>query len=858
MSLRLVFLFWVVILTFLSESAEGGEKRSEPEKSPRTDRYGDPLPRGAVARLGSMRLREEDRVGALAFSPDEKILASGGSRIHLWDPLTGKQIRIFGDKDTAGVSSLLFSPDGKTLVSLGDYQVLFRDGSHHSDEEIPLTKVHLWDVATGKHRLALAGHDRYVASAAFTPDGKLLASASADDTIRLWDPRTGKAIRVIKQNGSRFSQVFFTPDGKTLVTGSGDGAIRLWDVGTGEQVRIIKAPGLVSLHLSAGAKIAASDSAHHDKIRLWDLASGKQLGECPGPGTSGSWCFGPDTRSLFFSEYDQRQYNNQLYLRNWKTGEKVHHLKGRPIYVTAMACSPSGQTVAVADVEAIRLWNVSTGKEASSLERHLAAITSMDVSPDGRTIATASDDRTIQLWELPSGKSLRVGDGRQGQVASVAFSPDGKSLASGGKQIIRLWDVQSARNIASFVKDESDFFPKVGFPPDGKALVVGSWTGRIYLWDVKTEKEIRSLDVQSKTVVGPMSILLGVKKLACLPVKGTNRLYDLDSGALVRRFTDSEVEFPECHLVAAAFSPDGNLLATANSYRGVYLREAATGQIISSVKITDQGPRVQLFSAPPGSPTSSIVRLAFSSDSRLVAAGYDSGKVVLWDLVRGKELHAFHGHRSRVQALAFTPNGKYLVTGSQDGTALIWNVPDSVRHPQWEGKALTDAELGALQSDLSGTDARKAFLAIETLAAAPEKSIPFLRRRLRPAAAMDAKRVPQLIEDLDSDQFAVREAATRELAKLSDRAEAKLRSALEGKPSLEARQRIENLLRAVETETQYASRAVMVLERIGTPEARQVLQDLAQGDAAAWRTRIARAARERIARCQVTHPQSSR
>src|SRR5262249_37064296 len=159
------------------------------------------------------------------------------------------------------------------------------------------------------------------------------------------------------------------------------------------------------------------------------------------------------------------------------------------------------------------------------------------------------------------------------------------------------------------------------------------------------------------------------------------------------------------------------------------------------------------------SPISLTHSLAFSPDGQLLAAGYDNGKVALWDWRRGRELHTIHGHTNRVSTLAFTPDGKYLVTGSHDGTGLVWKVPDSARQPQREIQLLTKAELRAAGSDLASRDAHKAFLALEALASAPASSVPFLSQRLRPAAAMDAKGAPRLVEDLDSDRFLVREAA---------------------------------------------------------------------------------------------------
>lgn len=853
---RSVFLIWVVSLIFPSGGVEGCEKRSEMAES-HADSYGDPLPPEAVARLGTIRLHQDDRIGALAFSPDGKILASGGSFLHhsgsqiyLWNAITGKQLRVFGDEATEGVSLLDFSPDGKTLVSLGNYEVLFRNGSHRGNEEIPFAKINLWDVATGKRRFTLTGHRSHVTSAAFSPDGKLLASVSADDTIRLWDLSAGKTIRAIKQKGSGFSKVYFTPDGKSLVTSGTDDGIRLWDVVTGKQIRILKTRDYWNtIRLSPDGKIVACSGARRfdDKIRLWDLASGKQLGEFPEPGISGFWCFGPDSESLIIGIYDRRRYDAPLELWNWKKGKKVREFEGRLIDVTATAVSPGGRTLAVADGASIRLWNVHTGKEASFLASHRELIHSVAVSPDRGIAVTGSDDGTIRLWELLSGKPLQVWDGRQGQVAAVAFSADGKLVASGGSEIVRIWDVQSAKNLASFTGSGGDWFLQLAFSPDGKTLVGGSWGGKVYRWDVKSGKEHRRLDLHGNAAVTPMALSLGVRNLSCISEDGAN-IYDLDSGALVPRFEDNEVLFLEGSLKASAFSPDGSLLAAANRNGEIYLRETIHNKVIDSILSRIQGPDAPLLRADAKVPMSSIFSLAFAPDGRFVAAGYGNGKIILWDLLHGKHLHIFHGPASRVSTITLTPDGNYLISGSQDGTALVWKMPDGIRRLHRQGKILTDTELSALEADLAGRDARKAYLAVESLTAAPEQSVSLLRRKLRPIEVMDATRVPRLITDLDSDRFAVRQAATRELSKLGDRAEVQLRATLAGQPTLETRRRIEDLLRDVKLQQLYVPRAILVLERIATPDARQILQDLTKGDAAAWQTRTARAALERVSR----------
>jgi hypothetical protein len=265
------------------------------------------------------------------------------------------------------------------------------------------------------------------------------------------------------------------------------------------------------------------------------------------------------------------------------------------------------------------------------------------------------------------------------------------------------------------------------------------------------------------------------------------------------------------------------------------LFETATGQ-----------PRLRIRTGPFGP-------FAFSPDSHLLAtAGPDA--LHLWEVASGQELFRRAGHEkfrgsfgpSFIDSLAFFPDGRSLATGLVDGTILVWGlVPEATAAP-----ATSPRELDQLWTDLAGADGTRAYRAVHLLAGSPARAIPFLKEHLRPVAAVDPKRVERLLADLDSAQFTVRTAAAEELAQSIEQIEPRLRRVLEGQPSAEVRKRVDALLagsRAVPTgPTLRVLRAIWVLERIGTPEAKQALHKLA-GGAPARETREAREALERLA-----------
>jgi hypothetical protein len=240
---------------------------------------------------------------------------------------------------------------------------------------------------------------------------------------------------------------------------------------------------------------------------------------------------------------------------------------------------------------------------------------------------------------------------------------------------------------------------------------------------------------------------------------------------------------------------------------------------------------------------------AFSADGRVLALSDPSG-VLLWDLWLGKELRRLGGLGADVTGLAFSPDGRRLLTGLSDSTALVWDVP-AVRGGA--RPAVPDAAAAARAwADLGG-DARKGLAARGALARSPASAVPLLRGRLRPAPVPDAARLRRLLAELDSDQFAAREEARKQLEAVGEPAKGALQRALADKPSLEMRRRLRSLLRKLSgpvtrPDALRALRGLAVLEDVGTAEARRVLEALAKGEPEARLTRGARASLERLAR----------
>jgi hypothetical protein len=288
------------------------------------------------------------------------------------------------------------------------------------------------------------------------------------------------------------------------------------------------------------------------------------------------------------------------------------------------------------------------------------------------------------------------------------------------------------------------------------------------------------------------------------------------------------------HFRALALTPDGRRLVASEFARPIRAWEVTTGAEISRLAGHD----------------GATLALAVSPDGRAVASGGSDGTVRLWELETGKELRHFKGHQGPVLAVAFSPDGRRLLSGSRDTTGLIWDVAGALPAPA--AGRLTAKELEQLGLTLASADGAAALRAVRRLARAPGQSLPHLRDALGKGPAVEAGRLARLLADLDADDFKTREAASAELARLGKLAEAALKRARENRPSPEARRRIDAILKKLDDRVSPAElqalRVVEVLELIGTPEARKVIESVATSAPTARAAEEAKAALDRLAR----------
>jgi WD40 repeat protein len=289
-------------------------------------------------------------------------------------------------------------------------------------------------------------HEDVVTSVAFSPDGRLLATASEDKTVKLWQAGTWRNVQTIIGHTRAVSTVAFSPDGRWLASGSVDKTIRIWDVPNGNHPRLLDAKQRVSLLAfnSDGSRLA-SGGGSDGKITVWDLRTGRKLlAFVADNGSVGGLAFSPDGRLLATGGEDE-------VVKVWKafTGAPQLIAKNRHSdEINALGFSRDGRWIASASYDkTIKLWDKDTGEELRTLMGHEDSVNDVAFSPTADLLASASADRTVRIWDLLTGETTRVLKGSEDSVASIAFSPDGHLLACAVGKTVEIWDVQQGRRV---------------------------------------------------------------------------------------------------------------------------------------------------------------------------------------------------------------------------------------------------------------------------------------------------------------------------------------------------------------------------------------------------------------------------
>jgi WD40 repeat protein len=549
---------------------------------------------------------------------------------YLWRSTHNEQATLTGHSST--LRAVTFFPDGKTLASAGDDKT-----------------VKVWDI----HSRAMRAEIKHPAAVrALAVSDKLLASADESGRVKLSDLSTIREVATLSRppaqstdQSAAILSVAFSPDGKMLAAGCNDGLVIVWEVPSGAVVKSLpdhqKAVNSVAFSPDGNLLASGSDDS---TIRLWDLTTwaAHDLKETRYIRVV---AFSPDSKTLAAGGSDR-----SISIWNPSADKSSYHLQAHVGDIYSIAFAPAGNILASASSDGmIKLWNLTTQKELGTLSGHTGFVRSIAFSPDGTTLASGSDDGTAKLWAAQP--PVRVYTRPGYNVYSVSFSPDSQTLAvADEKQIIKLWDVTTLQSRGEI---KTSAYPRhVEFTPDGKVLGAILSDGSVTLWDTTTKSELLHFVAHSRSMGQALAFSSDGTSLATGADDSMVKLWETSTG---KQLAQGQHSGP---VYSLSFSPDGKMLASGSYDKTVKLWDAKTLKETDTLVDHSQG----------------VLGVAFSPDGKVLASASFDNTIVLWDVAKRMPIKSLTGHSQGVMAIAFSPDSRTLASVSYDHQAKLWDV----------------------------------------------------------------------------------------------------------------------------------------------------------------------------------------
>jgi WD40 repeat protein len=602
---------------------------------------------------------------------------------------------------TGQVGTVCFSPGGKLLASAS------------ADKT-----VKVWDAQTGTELLTLKGHTSPVSSF-FSPDGKRLASAGwGDKTVKIWDAETGMEMLAFKSQRSHVVSIAWSPDGQRLASVGWDwdekegyvrGDVKVRDAQTGQEVLALQgnANSVCQVCYSPNGKWLGG-GCRDGSVRVWDALTGQEVLSLKGHTTSAEVCFSPDGNRLAsagggWDSQKQQWVSGEVIVWDAQSGQRIHTLQGG--YFGSVCFSPDGKRLASPNGWGVTVWDAQMGEQIFALQGHTDKVTSVAFSPDGTRLASASWDKTVQVCDLATAEVFHTFQGPTGLATPLVFSADGNRLAGtpkADKKAIQVWDTRTSRVTCS-LRGHDKPVAGMAFSPDGQRLGSASEDSTIKVWNLATAREESTFRSRG-AVFGLVFSPDGKRLISLQRVSAPPR-------PLAAGRPGPPVKLPPAFPPPLVAWPGGEKPPPLAAGRPGLPLELPPDEPPGQTKVWDLATgRAGSF---PG--IAAAVDVAFSPDGRYLASGEEDGTVRVWDVARStedrqggaRELLSLKGHTNTVWDLAFNPDSSRLASGGADQTVRLWALPagreehvlkghqDSVVSVSWSPDSSRIASAGA-------------------------------------------------------------------------------------------------------------------------------------------------------------------
>lgn len=526
--------------------------------------------------------------------------------------------------------------------------------------------IKIWDAITGEEKRTLHGHASYIRCVNFNKDNKQVVSGSGN-SIKVWDVLTGQELRTLGGHTDNVSAVSFSNNGKQILSSSSDGTIRIWDAESGREIRTITGHKGAVTGSTFGMDDKRIVSVGQDgTIRVWDAETGSELLKIRALPRSKHIhvSIASDGKRIVCGSRD-----NTIKVWNAETGQEQLTLHGHKGRVTGVALSSDGKRIASTSYDmTVKLWDATTGREILTIRGHKSGARGVSLSHDGQRIISAGSYGTVKIWDTNVDHEKLTLRGHKSPVVSVSVSGDGKRIVSAGHHrisnasSIKVWDAETGREMYT-LKNKAGGFKCVSLSNDGKYFVSGGWDKSakqldatvkgwpttVKVWDTSTGQQLFSLPGHIH-VVESVNFSPDGKKIVSSGQDRTIRLWNLET-----RQQELTLAGPKANIYHASFSGDGKRIVSLSYDRTIRVWDAKTGQQLNKIS----GRKGHLLSAK------------LSSDGKRLAGGTEDGSITLWDTETGEEIFTFRAHQASVTSVHFSRDGERIISGSKDGTVKI-------------------------------------------------------------------------------------------------------------------------------------------------------------------------------------------